>query len=516
MKLKLSLALVAASLCLYMGIVAPATVKADIDDVAAAPSCGEEALPSYTGTLRLSSGSYDAYARLAKRGEQAAVHGYGLPTDQPNGCQKLGTITASGDKWTKLGQLDVTAEQNYTLELASPALDALPDANRPAIMLVPHNTPICIPNLECEVQVFGQTGFVRPTGTLLNENSLHVLQVTDPAQSTIARVNYYVDNKLMYKTTTLEAFDLRYVSYPKQKLARAIVYNSGQEIVIPGEAPTDYQDSFGNLLFRMRKQYPQLLTTLLILVVLVTIVTASLAVMHAVWHHRNWQYNHGIIKHKAEHELTEHERNLMVQRDAILRKSKLVLVGTGLSVGVVGMIIIANSYIGQIFNVDGRSMQNTYFTGDKVFINKISPTIASLNNREYIPSRGDVVVARAVFGAAAFGTESNADTYIIKRVIGLPGERVVVKDGILTVYNKEHPDGFQPDKGSSWQNTFVANEKTEQLDVQLSESELFLSGDNRPESIDSRFNGPIDTREIVGKAYKVWPIIGHTKPPADE
>ena len=492
-------------------LISASIVHADIADLTVETGCDPDNLPSYTGSLELPPQQYDAYVRLSKRGEQAQVIGYVQTGDSASACQKLGELTASGDRWSKLGQFSSPQAQEYVLQLSSPALDKLPDANRPAIMLVPHDNPICVPDVECEVSVNGEKGYVRPTGTLLNQNSLHILEVSDPAGSEVKIVRYYVDDKLVYTTPTLTAFDLKYASYPKQKLTRAVEYTSGQQVVLNSLVPSTYQDSFSNLVFRTGQSYPKLFTTLLIIVGVLLIVGATVSLLRALWHHRNWEYNHGLLQ-KQPHELTEHQRQLILKQQSILKGTKVTVAITLALCGIVGAILLANTYLAQIFTVDGVSMQNTRFTGDRMLINKIPVSLASTNSREYVPKRGDVVVARAVFGSSALISDDTSDIFIIKRVIGLPGEHLVIKDGVITIYNNEHPEGFNPDKGSSWESKMVPNAKDEQLNLVLGSSELFLSGDNRPESIDSRFNGPIATKEIIGKAsVKLWPI-GKSKP----
>ena len=482
------------------------SASADIADLTIDTGCDADNLPTYTGVLKLDPQAYDVYVRLSKRGEQAQVRGYVQTADDKISCQKLGDLTASGDRWTHLGKFNASQAQEYVLQLSSPALDKLPDANRPSIMLVPSEDPVCVPNIECEVTINGETGYIRPIGTLLNQDSLHVVEVTPPQNSDIKTVRYYVDNKLVYTKANLAPFDLRYVSYPKQKLTRAVEYASGQQVILRGEVPNTYQDSFSNLVFRTGQQYPTLYTTLLILISLVLIAGAGLALARAIWHHRNWDYNHGLLKRES-HELSERERILVKKQQRLLLITKMTS-GVILTLcTVIGTIFLTDTYVAQIYTVDGISMQNTRFTGDKILVSKIQKTFAATNNREYIPKRGDVVVAHAVFGTSALSSENTTDIYIIKRVIGLPGERVVIKDGIVKIYNHEYPNGFEPDKESSWQSSMVPNEKDEQLDVQLSSSELFISGDNRPASIDSRFNGPIAAKEIVGQAsFKLWPI----------
>ena len=143
-------------------------------------------------------------------------------------------------------------------------------------------------------------------------------------------------------------------------------------------------------------------------------------------------------------------------------------------------------------------MEKTYFTGNQVLVNKVPRTVAGINRSEYVPERGQVVIVRASFGNTVLSSEDTTNLTLIKRLIGLPGERVVVKEGVLTVYNEMNPKGFQPDRGSSWEEEMTPDVPLENIDIQLGTGEVFVSGDNRPQSIDSRFNGALSTKEIIG------------------
>jgi signal peptidase I len=102
------------------------------------------------------------------------------------------------------------------------------------------------------------------------------------------------------------------------------------------------------------------------------------------------------------------------------------------------------------------------------------------------------------------GFSQDPGKQLIKRVIGLPGERVVVKNNQVTVYNDEHPQGFHPDKDLPYGK--VIPETSGDIDTIISKNHVYVLGDNRPNSLDSRAFGEIESKNIVGKlVMRVWP-----------
>lgn len=168
---------------------------------------------------------------------------------------------------------------------------------------------------------------------------------------------------------------------------------------------------------------------------------------------------------------------------------------------VVALLMI--TFIFRSYQVDGPSMESTLQNQDKLIIWKVPRTWARLTHHSYVPNRGDIIVFTES-GLSQYGREDKKQ--LIKRVVGLPGDRVVVSGGTITIFNSANPTGFEPDKtvGYAYPNFPTTSGD---IDVTLSKDQLFASGDNRPDSLDSRSFGPINADQIIGKlVVRVFPI----------
>jgi signal peptidase I len=171
------------------------------------------------------------------------------------------------------------------------------------------------------------------------------------------------------------------------------------------------------------------------------------------------------------------------------------LLSTVLLLAIAPVIAFAiTSFALQSYQVDGESMETTLQNNDRLIVDKMSRTFSRITGHQYVPHRGDIIIFnQANLPDTAFGETKQ----LIKRVIGLPGERVVVQGGKITIYNKERPDGFNPDTTTGYKIT--APTTAGDVDVTLQDNQIFVCGDNRPNSEDSRYFGPITTKDIVGK-----------------
>ena len=180
---------------------------------------------------------------------------------------------------------------------------------------------------------------------------------------------------------------------------------------------------------------------------------------------------------------------------------------------VVAGTLILNAFVFRSYNVVGSSMENTLQDEDRIIVNRAAVTWSHFLGNAYVPERGQIVVFANGDAEGPVTCEPPANTkdqYLIKRVIAFPGERVVVKDGVMKIYNDEHPDGFVYD--TDWRaGTEGPKEYTSgEVDLVVPDGEIFVSGGNREgsNSYDSRNGlGTIPYCRIVGPvSIRIFPF----------
>ncbi len=143
---------------------------------------------------------------------------------------------------------------------------------------------------------------------------------------------------------------------------------------------------------------------------------------------------------------------------------------------VIGVLI--HFFVATIIPIEGESMLPNFSSGDWVILDKLSYNIGK-------PQRGDVV-------AVKFPGDPEHERYI-KRIIGLPGEALEIKDGAVYINKIKLTEAY------------IAIEVTTEpnLTIRLKDDEYYLIGDNRFNSSDSRIWGPVTLKELIGKARMI-------------
>jgi signal peptidase I len=153
---------------------------------------------------------------------------------------------------------------------------------------------------------------------------------------------------------------------------------------------------------------------------------------------------------------------------------------------------VLHYFIFSAYHVVGSSMIPTLQDSNYLIISKVNHTKALVTNQKYLPAREQIIV---------FHYPKQPTLDFVKRVIALPGERVVIKEGKVRVYNQEHPDGFDPDQAHQIEGDYtLAGITDETLDVTVPPDNVFVLGDNRTPngSSDSREWGFLPSEDIVG------------------
>ncbi len=142
-------------------------------------------------------------------------------------------------------------------------------------------------------------------------------------------------------------------------------------------------------------------------------------------------------------------------------------------------------FVASPFIVRQTSMFPTFKDGDYLIVDKLSYKLEA-------PKRGDVIVFKPPF---------DDKTYFIKRIIGLPGETVIVDNAGITIKNAEHPQGFKLNE------PYVSSSRDNAVTTVLDNDNYFVMGDNRQVSSDSRNWGPLPKEDISGRAlFRLFPL----------
>lgn len=149
----------------------------------------------------------------------------------------------------------------------------------------------------------------------------------------------------------------------------------------------------------------------------------------------------------------------------------------------VAIVLPVRTYIAQPFIVSGASMEPNFYDGEYLIIDELTYAFRP-------PQRGEVIVFRYPL---------NPSEFFIKRIVGLPGETIEIKNGAVLINDEVLPEPYMPQG---------AGKKTlPNLKIKLAQNEYFVLGDNRSRSSDSRFWGALPQEKIMGRALvRLWPV----------
>ena len=181
----------------------------------------------------------------------------------------------------------------------------------------------------------------------------------------------------------------------------------------------------------------------------------------------------------------DHQHGLRVIREWV------VVVGVAL-----GIALLVRGFLLQQFYISGPSMESTMFQDNRVLVNKLSYRLHDIR-------RGDVVV----FDRITTDGEVVQHDDLIKRVIALPGETIEIRECVVFIDGEELPEPYLNEYDVQQINLDDRCRVPELEPTVVSKDHIFVMGDNRPQSFDSRMFGEIETELVVGRAFSlIWPL----------
>lgn len=163
----------------------------------------------------------------------------------------------------------------------------------------------------------------------------------------------------------------------------------------------------------------------------------------------------------------------------ILEVAKIVIIA-------LAIVIPIRYLLFQPFIVKGQSMESNFFDGDYLIVDELSYRLRS-------PERGEIIV---------FDSPFDPTSRYIKRIIGLPGETVEIRNEEVTIYSGGNQQILNETQYLPEDVQTIGD-----LKVALNDNEYFVLGDNRLVSFDSRKFGPLSKEEIIGRVYfRAWPF----------
>ncbi len=146
-------------------------------------------------------------------------------------------------------------------------------------------------------------------------------------------------------------------------------------------------------------------------------------------------------------------------------------------------LFVCYQFLARPFLVQGASMEPNFQNGNYLIVDVLTYKIES-------PDRGDVVV---------FRYPGNRKLYFIKRIIGLPGDKIVFDQGKLYLNGNEQKEQYIPRES-------LSDEFSSRTEFNIQEGQYFVMGDNRGESFDSRSWGPLPETDMIGIVrVRLWP-----------
>ena len=458
--------------------------------------CGQEDSVRDVGSATLNAGTYDVYVKIPEaKSVTLAIKEIGSGT-----CAVVGQSIAAVSSWVKVGVFEHSSSNQIEVSLIDSDNENLNSlGNRPEVLFVDKAYDVEISGDHLEHDFMGERAIVNPAIVSGSEDTVILKRVSDVKNDAIRKVDYFADGQFIYSKQALEDFSgYINVSPSARVLSRIVYFHSGQVLTLE-QTTTMAAPSLIGFAKQVYNQSSTLITILAVILSIIVIVEVVFGFLRLGERRRKWLMAHGFRQD--------------VQRGPIGRWLN-ILAGTviGRFIHIAGrlsrvtfpVILLFVSVAWLFFDmyaVDGTSMEPTLKNGSRVIVSKTAKTLAFLGNGSMQLSRGDIVVVDSAMSVLPISPDKKyTRSSVVKRVIGIPGDTVIVHDDSITILSKEGSRISADDLLDKKINRSVENRSIDVRAV-LGKDEVFVVGDNRVESIDSRFYGPVKIDQIVGKVF---------------
>jgi len=438
-------------------------------------------------------GSYDVFAKSNRVQDEAKATLLVQPI-LGSSCNELGSTLLNTNLWSRVGGYESKSTEPVSLNLSIEKVsDSFGGSDSPSVIFVPKLSACADINM-CFVEYDGKQFELQPKKISFKIDLLKVGILYDIDEASLSSVIYSVDNKIVYTKDILESFNLNYVGDGRHTLQRNLLFSNGvvlrDETVVNRGFSTDGYYTLISIFFTQSKAI-QLIASGIGIIGLILLV---LFLSNLIESRRKWRKNHIANTNNTSHDTVVYKTYDQILLIYWLKKTIRIM----LLIVLVGIVFLSiYSHVLGVFTVDGVSMEPTLKDRNKHILFKLPATLGAVSKNGYIPKLGQIVVVKEYNEDIFQEDASQEPRYVVKRVIGIPGDRVVVLDDEIKVFSRYRSQGFVPDDEYKWVNDRSAGTSLN-IDITLKENEIFVVGDNRDESIDSRYYGAVKSDQIVG------------------
>lgn len=469
---------------------------------------------SYQSTAQLPAYKVDIYAKLSDGEANGKLSVNTI--DDMSGCFQTTSTKINGSGWTRLGSIpDKYSQQVVSLDLNLGDQAEKQGASAPQVLISPSNGMNCRDINNCLFDFAGQSYQIVPQKISFNSDTLIVAQHRPIKSDVQIRSSlFYDNNELVYSDAKTDAvFDKRYLT-PGEHIVKTVrVLKDGQALVKEEKVVQAF--TLSSLIWPMLLKNQLGVRAVISGAVLLFAYTLLISLIRRYYRQLLWRRSHvaGVRTIKSP-KLSQTDRYENIRKLDSIKKSARSLGALAIvPLSLLGLYVFTDSFILSRFKVDGISMETTLRDKTSHFYLKLPVTLAGLNNKNIKLKRGDVVVVRHDDNNLFLPASASQSSFVVKRVLALPGERIKQQNGRLIVFNQSRPDGFDVDKDAAW-SSVITTSGNSYLDLTIKEGEVFLAGDDRENSIDSRFYGPVKISDVAGLV--IYPQKRDLKPYQNE